>query len=46
MTGGAGFIGSNLVDALVNQDAKVTVLDDLSSGSRENLNPKAIEKPC
>jgi len=25
----------------VNQDAKVTVLDDLSSGSRENLNPKA-----
>ena len=37
VTGGAGFIGSNLVDALVARGDEVTVLDDLSSGSRENL---------
>jgi UDP-glucose 4-epimerase len=37
VTGGAGFIGSNLVDALVARDAEVVVLDDLSSGKRENL---------
>jgi UDP-glucose 4-epimerase len=37
VTGGAGFIGSNLVDALVARDGQVTVLDDLSTGKRENL---------
>jgi UDP-glucose 4-epimerase len=37
VTGGAGFIGSNLVDALVARDDEVTVLDDLSTGRRENL---------
>lgn len=37
VTGGAGFIGSNLVDALVGGGASVTVLDDLSTGRRENL---------
>jgi UDP-glucose 4-epimerase len=37
VTGGAGFIGSNLVDALVARGDQVTVLDDLSSGKRENL---------
>ena len=37
VTGGAGFIGSNLVDALVARGDQVTVLDDLSTGKRENL---------
>ncbi|HEV2075308.1 MAG TPA: NAD-dependent epimerase/dehydratase family protein [Thermoleophilaceae bacterium] len=37
VTGGAGFIGSNLVDALVRRGDEVTVLDDLSTGRRENL---------
>ena len=37
MTGGAGFIGSNVVDALLARGDEVHVLDDLSSGKRENL---------
>jgi UDP-glucose 4-epimerase len=37
VTGGAGFIGSNLVDALVDRGDRVTVLDDLSTGKRSNL---------
>ena len=37
VTGGAGFIGSNLVDALVERGDDVTVVDDLSTGKRENL---------
>jgi UDP-glucose 4-epimerase len=37
VTGGAGFIGSNLVDALLDRGDEVTVLDDLSSGRRANL---------
>jgi UDP-glucose 4-epimerase len=39
VTGGAGFIGSNLVDALVHRGDTVEVLDDLSSGKRENVAP-------
>ena len=39
VTGGAGFIGSNLVDRLLNDGHDVAVLDDLSSGRRENLFP-------
>jgi nucleoside-diphosphate-sugar epimerase len=39
VTGGAGFIGSHLVDALVARGARVRVLDDLSTGRRENLAP-------
>lgn len=37
VTGGAGFIGSHITDALVRAGARVRVLDDLSSGFRENL---------
>ena len=37
VTGGAGFIGSNLVDELVKRGNQVVVLDDLSIGSRDNL---------
>ena len=37
VTGGAGFIGSNLVDALLARGDEVTVLDDISTGKRENL---------
>jgi UDP-glucose 4-epimerase len=37
VTGGAGFIGSNIVDALLARGDRVTVVDDLSSGKRENL---------
>ena len=41
MTGGAGFIGSNLVDALIARGDSVTVVDNFASGKRENLNPAA-----
>lgn len=37
VTGGAGFIGSNIVDELVRRGQDVTVLDDLSTGKEENL---------
>ena len=37
VTGGAGFIGSHLAEALMRAGAQVTVLDDLSSGAEENL---------
>jgi UDP-glucose 4-epimerase len=37
VTGGAGFIGSHIVDALIGQGHDVVVLDNLSSGHRENL---------
>lgn len=42
VTGGAGFIGSNLVDRLIKSNYEVAVIDDLSTGKRENLNPKAV----
>ena len=40
-TGGAGFIGSNVVDALIDLGYEVVVVDNLSSGFRQNLNPNA-----
>jgi UDP-glucose 4-epimerase len=41
VTGGAGFIGSHLVDVLVGEGATVVVVDDLSTGSADNVNPQA-----
>tara|TARA_S200000501_G_scaffold378992_1_gene445903 strand:- start:483 stop:1415 length:933 start_codon:yes stop_codon:yes gene_type:complete len=41
VTGGSGFIGSNLVDILVKNKYEVLVIDDLSSGLKENHNNKA-----
>jgi len=40
LTGGAGFIGSNISDALVKDGHEVTVLDNLSTGKEENINPE------
>jgi UDP-glucose 4-epimerase len=44
ITGGAGFIGSNLAFALIGGGHEVGVVDDLSSGKRENLHPYAWER--
>ena len=41
VTGGAGFIGSNLVDRLIDGGHDVVVIDDLSAGKEENVNSKA-----
>jgi UDP-glucose 4-epimerase len=41
VTGGAGFVGSHLADALVARGDEVVVVDDLSSGKREFVNPEA-----
>lgn len=41
VTGGAGFIGSHLVDRLIKEGYEVCVIDNLSTGKKENLNPKA-----
>ena len=41
LTGGAGFIGSHLADKLISLGYEVDIIDDLSTGKKENLNPKA-----
>lgn len=42
VVGGAGFIGSHLVDALVKNRHHVAVVDNLSSGQKKHINPKAV----
>jgi len=39
VTGGAGFIGSNIVEELVRRKQEIVVIDDLSTGKRENIKP-------
>jgi UDP-glucose 4-epimerase len=41
VTGGAGFIGSNVVDAYIEAGHEVAVVDNLTTGKKENLNPQA-----
>jgi UDP-glucose 4-epimerase len=45
VTGGAGFIGSHIVDRFLGRGAAVTIVDDLSSGQRQRLNPAATFEP-
>lgn len=46
VTGGAGFIGSNLVDALILQNYRVIIVDNLSTGKKLNINKKATFHKC
>ncbi|MBA3047013.1 SDR family oxidoreductase [Patescibacteria group bacterium] len=46
VTGGAGFIGSNLVDELIKRGDEVVIIDNLSTGKKENINPGAKFYEC
>ena len=46
VTGGAGFIGSQVTDVLIRRGHDVTVLDDFSGGFVENVSPKAYYFIC
>ncbi|GAB1430549.1 SDR family oxidoreductase [Ignavibacteria bacterium] len=46
VTGGAGFIGSHIVDAYINQGYTVCIIDNLSGGTRGNINEKAKFYEC
>ena len=41
VTGGAGFIGSQIADAFISSGHNVCIIDNLSTGTKENINPKA-----
>lgn len=45
VTGGAGFIGSHVVDAYIARRHQVFIIDNLSTGDRRNLNPQAVFHP-
>ncbi|MBP1156510.1 MULTISPECIES: NAD-dependent epimerase/dehydratase family protein [unclassified Paenibacillus] len=45
VTGGAGFIGSHIVDALIESGHKVHVIDNMTTGNHEFVNPKAVLHP-
>ena len=42
VTGGAGFIGSHITDKLIKKGDQVAIVDNLSSGKKENINPQAV----
>ena len=42
VTGGAGFIGSHIVDAYIENNHHVIIIDDMSTGRKEFVNPKAV----
>jgi len=44
VTGGAGFIGSNLCETLLNNNIKVVCLDNFSTGNRKNIKPFLRDK--
>jgi UDP-glucose 4-epimerase len=46
VTGGAGFIGSNIVDQLISDGVEVVILDNLSTGNKDNINPSAKFTMC
>ncbi|WP_435647516.1 NAD-dependent epimerase/dehydratase family protein [Kitasatospora purpeofusca] len=46
LTGGAGFIGSHVLDTLVRRGAEVVVVDDLSSGRRANIESHLVSERC
>jgi UDP-glucose 4-epimerase len=46
VTGGAGFIGHHLVKRLIELGDKVIIIDNLSTGRKENLHPEAIFEDC
>jgi len=46
ITGGAGFIGSHLVDRFIAEGDRVAIIDDLSGGNRDNLNPNVEFYEC
>ena len=41
VTGGAGFIGSNIADAYIGKGHEVVIIDNMSTGVKEYINPKA-----